>query len=218
MELTGSRTSGNDDFFSDWDFVVDSADDFGQIYRLLKRALVWRLHVQGDQNVLTVIGPKGEIFKFVGLKNQLLADWGKVESLIADADLQHPELHDYWIQAFQFLKTLHRNYGLLSEVGIEHLTGQLRDIYLQHVIDVVDYKSTYSYRIVKDHLAESSASLSNITGLPYRTTAERLTKIRQMNQLIDSVSPNGFNVVSKVFEGKVHRLDQPASPMLQAVE
>ena len=70
MKLTGSRTSDNDDFFSDWDFIVEQVDDFDQIFKLLDRALVWRLHSRGEQNILTVVGPKGEIFKFNGSRTE----------------------------------------------------------------------------------------------------------------------------------------------------
>ena len=59
MDLTGSRTSGHDDFFSDWDFLVDSVDDFDRIFKLLERALVWRISGDKGQKLLTVVGPKG---------------------------------------------------------------------------------------------------------------------------------------------------------------
>ncbi|MFK7805957.1 MAG: hypothetical protein AB8G95_30280 [Anaerolineae bacterium] len=208
MKLTGSRSSDNEDFFSDWDFVIDTAGDFGQIYKLLDRALVWRLHSRGEQSVLTAVGPKGEIFKFSGSRSKFIDQWGKIESKIADA-----ELHYYWILAFQYLKTLHRNYDLLAEVGIERLTGLLRDIYLQRSVDVVEYKSTYSYKAVRVRLAESANQLSVVTGLPYRSTAERLKKLRQMNHLIDSVSPKGFQAASKAFEGKLQWLEEPEPAM-----
>lgn len=204
MKLTGSRTSDNDDFFSDWDFFIETADDFGQIFKLLDRVLVWRLHSRGEQNVLTVVGPKGEIFKFSGLRSKYRAQWGRIEARIENA-----ELHYYWILAFQYLKTLYRNYDLLAEVGIERLTGQLRDIYLQRSVDVIEYKSTYSYKAVRTRLAEGAGHLSVVTGLPYRSTAERVHKIRQMNSLIDSISPQRFKRVLKVFEGKIKWVERP---------
>lgn len=204
MELTGSRSSDNDDFFSDWDFVVDTTKDFGQIFKLLDRALVWRLHSRGEQSVLTVVGPKGEIFKFSGNRSEFKNQWERIESKTADA-----ELHYYWILAFQYLKTLHRNYDLLAEVGIERLTGLLRDIYLQRSVNIVEYKSAYSYKAVRTRLAESAEQLSVVTGLPYRSSAERLKKLRQMNFLIESVSPKGFQAASKAFEGKLQWLEKP---------
>ena len=204
MKLTGSRTSDNDDFFSDWDFIVEQVDDFDQIFKLLDRALVWRLHSRGEQNILTVVGPKGEIFKFNGPRTKYKDEWERIEEQIADA-----ELHYYWILAFQYLKVLHRNYELLAEVGIERLTGLLRDIYLQRSVNIFEYKSTYSYRAVRNQLADSAKQLSAVTGLSYQTSAERLKKIRQMNHLIDSVSPKAFKKASKIFEGKIRWLEQP---------
>ena len=104
MKLTGSRTSGDDDFFSDWDFFIDSAADFDRIYKLLNRALVWRLQSQGEHNMLTVVGPKGEIFKFNGQRTQFKQMWERIQK-----PRKHEDLHNYWILAFQHLKVLYRD-------------------------------------------------------------------------------------------------------------
>ncbi len=195
MKLTGSRTSGDDDFFSDWDFFIDSAADFDRIFKLLDRALVWRLQSQGEQNMLTVVGPKGEIFKFSGQKTQFKQMWERIEQ-----PRTHEDLHLYWILAFQQLKVLYREYDLLAEIGLERLAGLMRDIYLKRAADVAEYKSTYSYRLMRLKLADCKEKISAVTGLPYRNPAERLVKIQSMNQLVQSISPPDFKQLSEIFE------------------
>lgn len=195
MKLTGSRTSGDDDFFSDWDFFIDSAADFDRIFKLLDRALVWRFQSQGEQNMLTVVGPKGEIFKFSGPQIQFKQMWERVNQ-----SRLHEDLHHYWILAFQQLKVLYRDYDLLAEIGLERLAGLMRDIYLKRAADVAEYKSAYSYRLMRLKLAECTAKISEVTGLPYRTPGERLHKIRQMNHLVLTISPEEFGTLAEVFE------------------
>lgn len=205
MKLLGSRTSGDDDFFSDWDFYIDSAADFDRIYKLLDRALVWRLQYQGESNMLTVVGPKGEIFKFSGPRNQFKHMWERIQY-----SRTHEDLHHYWILAFQQLKVLYREYDLLAEIGLERLSGLMRDIYLKRAADVAEYKSTFSYREMRLKVADCQEKISVVTGLPYRTAGERLHKIREMNALIQTISPDEFFSMANIFEVRTKWLAEQA--------
>ncbi|MEM8856766.1 MAG: hypothetical protein AAGD96_00500 [Chloroflexota bacterium] len=203
MELTGSRTSGHDDYFSDWDFLINSDRDFKRMYQLLERALVWRLNGDKDRKLLTVVGPKGEIFKFSGPKMNYLNEWAKIESQI-----QYPDYHYYWVLAFQQLKVIHREYDLLIELGLERLVGLLRDIYLKRIVDVASYKDSYSYKKVRENLEQSKVVLSAVTGLPYHTEEEQTEKLLKMNELIDSIAPERFEKASHIFESRLRFLKQ----------
>ncbi|MEM9777209.1 MAG: hypothetical protein AAF902_21700 [Chloroflexota bacterium] len=203
MELTGSRTSGNDDFFSDWDFLIDSRRDFRRIYQLLERALVWRLNGDRERKLLTVVGPKGEIFKFGGSKASFVEEWSKIEKLT-----RYPDFHYYWVLAFLQLKVMHREYDLLVEVGIERLVGLMRDIYLKRTVDIAIYKDSYSYRKVRENLEEARQVLSAVTGLPYQTEEQQIEKLLRMNEIIDSIAPDEFHSVAQAFESKLRFLKQ----------
>ena len=203
MELTGSRTSGNDDYFSDWDFLIDSRRDFRRIYQLLERALVWRLNGDRERKLLTVVGPKGEIFKFGGAKAPFIEEWSKIEK-----QTRYPDFHYYWVLAFLQLKVMHREYDLLVEVGIERLVGLMRDIYLKRTVDIAIYKDSYSYREVRENLEEARKVLSAVTGLPYQTEAQQIEKLLKMNEIIDSIAPEEFHSVAQAFESKLKFLKQ----------
>lgn len=205
MKLIGSRTSGDDDFFSDWDFYIDSAADFDRIYKLLDRALVWKLQNQGELNRLTVVGPKGEIFKFSGPCNQFKQMWERIQF-----PRTHEDLHHYWILAFQQLKVLYREYDLLAEIGLERLAGLMRDIYLKRAADVAEYKSTFSYREMRLKLADCQEKISAVSGLPYRTGPERLHKMQQMNALIQTISPEEFYSLGNIFDVRTKWLAEQA--------
>ena len=106
---------------------------------------------------------------------------------------------------------LYREYDLLAEIGLERLASLLRDIYLRRAADVAEYKSTFSYRQMRLRVADCREKLSAVTGLPYRTADERLHKIRQMNGLIQTISPDEFLSMADVFEVRTKWLGEQAA-------
>lgn len=200
MKLTGSRASGDHDPFSDWDYQVESVEDFEEIKRRLEEAVIWKYYQREPVHILTLIDPLGTLWDFNGIGDDLSDSWQAIASLETD-----PDLNDYWIISFKHLKGLHRRTYVLADVGIEMSTGLARDIYLKQKYGIEHYKDFFSFKKVAATL-EADTELSRVTGMAYATRDQKISKIIALNEMIVGVTGDKSKLANQLFSKKLGEL------------
>ncbi len=201
MQATGSRTTDTYDAFSDWDFQVDSAQDFPQIAAKIAEAAAWNIVKRGNLYIATIIDVAGTMWDYSGTDAHFDSQWRALGTPAAPA----ASIYDYWIIAFKHLKGLYRGYEQLGSVGIEMSTGLARDIYIAQKYGFQQYKNFYAYKQIAPVL-EADAELKAVVGLPYRTADEMLSKLIALNRLVMAVSAEISQPAEQAFTLKVDQL------------
>ncbi len=202
MKPTGSRTTGTSDIFSDWDFHVDSQDDFAVIADKIADAAVWNIVKRGSLYVATIIDVDGVMWDYSGRDEPFGEAWEQLG--VPEADVR--PIYDYWIIAFKHLKGLHRGFEQLASVGVEMSTGLARDIYLARKYDIKNYKNFFAYKQLAP-IMEPDDQLKSVMGLPYRTGLEMRDKLFALNQIVLDVSPDISQQASDAFQTMAQHLD-----------
>ena len=200
MKLTGSRASGDHDAFSDWDYQVDSVEDFDEIKSRLEAAVIWKYYQRGPVHILTLIDPLGTLWDFNSIGDDFSEQWGEIAALETE-----PELNDYWIISFKHLKGLHRGTLVLADVGIEMSTGLARDIYLKQKYGIEHFKDFFSFKNVAATL-NADTELPRVTGMAYATRDEKISKVIALNKMIVAVTGDKSKVVNQLFSKKIGEL------------
>ena len=202
MKLVGSRATNEFDIFSDWDFHIDSEQDFEQIASRLTEAVAWSIVKRGNLCIVTVIDPSGTMWDFSGNYEQHRSGWER----LGTPSPQDRPVYDYWILALKNLKGMYRGFNEFVSVGIEMSTGLARDIYLGRQYGLYNFKNFYAYKQIA-HIVEADDRLSQVTGLVYTTAAEKLTKLQKLNELVLDVSTDVSARADHVFQLRVGDLE-----------
>jgi len=200
MKLTGSRASGDYDPFSDWDYQVESVEDFDEIKSRLEEAVIWKYYQRGPVHILTLIDPLGTLWDFNSIGDDFSEQWGEIAALETDS-----ELNDYWIISFKHLKGLHRGTLVLVDIGIEMSTGLARDIYLKQKYGIEHYKDFFSFKKSAAAL-EADTALSRVTGMAYATRDQKISKIVALNEMVVGVTGDKSKLANQLFSKKLGEL------------
>ncbi len=201
MKLIGSRASKSSDAFSDWDYQIEHVTDFDEVRDRLKDALVWKSAERGPVHILTLVDNAGILWDFSSVGDLFARKWRELSRA------EHkPQISEYWIMSFKHLKALYRGKDILLDVGIELSAALARDIYLDCKFGIKQYKDFFAFGAV-EHDLMSESNLSRITGLPYATRTEKVTKISALNDLVSSVAGRTSETAKNVFSQRLALLD-----------
>jgi hypothetical protein len=198
MKLLGSRASGTHDEYSDWDYRVESADDFVILQPILDIALCWRYQNLGPLTVLTLITPDFVLYDYTDDSNMHEAEWKKIA-----AQEDNVRLAEFWILAFKHLKGIHRSYLLLLDCGIDLSVQLLRDVFVETHFGTLHYKDFFAYKYLSNEFSEKCAPIFDVTGLPASTIEQRIEKIRAINALYASLTPANSKILCAGAEEKL---------------
>jgi hypothetical protein len=199
MKLTGSRSREDHDAFSDWDYRLESTDDFAAVQKHLATCLLWKPAVLPVLRGVTLIDTNGDLYDYASPHEMCESQW---DSIAAQED--HSKIRDYWIMTFKHLKALYRNLDPLCSIGLEISTACARDIFFQYALDVNFVGSFYEFK--KIATTPRLGDIELITGLPYRTRQEKLDKICALNRVVVDALPGFSDRTSAVFEERLHLL------------
>ncbi len=200
MRLTGSRADHSDDIFSDWDYQIETSEDFSELRKRIAAAITWRIHDLGPLRLVTLIDDDGVMADFSGAADTYVSEFKALELIASDT-----QYADYWIFTFKHLKGLFRKFDVLVDIGIEMSTGLARDLYVRECYGLEHYKDFYHYKAIASAFSDDT-QMVQATGLPYRNVQERLTKIRALNELM-SHHPTS-RVLIDVFEKRALLIEE----------
>lgn len=81
-------------------------------------------------------------------------------------------------------------YRRVLDSGIELSTGLLRDAFVEAHFGTPHYKDFFAHKRLGDGVGERCAPLFAATGLPTHTRTERIDKLRAVNALYASLTPD----------------------------
>jgi hypothetical protein len=196
MKLIGSRARETHDDFSDWDHVSDSEEDIVAIERESVTWLCWTQAERGRLVIITAVTSDGDMHDFD----------------IAPADLRLPrigsrqseEVNNFWVDNFRGLKAIARDYSLLFDMGLERCCGYLRGEVLKREIGTRDVYTFYDYGKHRGSIAVFGRRVADVTGLPYRTWDERVTKVKPLIELFEGMF-GSHPEIGRVFDGRLKK-------------
>lgn len=205
MKLLGSRASGTNDDYSDWDHSIEGAGDFATLQPILDDALCWRVQKLGPLMVLTLITPEFALHDYTDESGACEAEWEEIQARESDM-----RVATFWILAFKHLKAIYREYWLLLDCGIELSAQIVRDTFVETHFGTPHYKDFFAHKRLGDGVAERCAPLFAATGLPTRTRTERIDKLRALNALYASLTPGPSETLRAGAEARLLALrEQP---------
>ena len=185
MKLLGSRASGTSDDYSDWDHLIEGEEDFPTLREATNDALCWRVQKLGPLMVLTLVAPDFVLHDFTDESGEYEAEWEEIQSGESDT-----RIAAFWILAFKHLKATYREYWLLLDCGIELSAQIVRDAFVETHFGTPHYKDFFAHKRLGDGIVERCRPLFDATGLPTRTPVERIDKLRALNALYASLTPD----------------------------
>lgn len=201
MKIIGSRADGTADAYSDWDRVIETEADFAELRHAIETSVCSMHHARGEFHLVTLLDADLQMHDYSDSSQQFEPQWQEIAALADNS-----EVSDYWIIMVKHLKGLFRGYLLLVDFGIEFSLKRLRDKFVFHHYGVERYHDFFAFRQLGANVNTTLAPLYAVTGLPTRTKLERIEKLRAMNALYTSLTPERSEAIQQTMERKLTEL------------